>query len=203
MRKTKEETEISRLRILDAAERVFCLQGYASAKMNDIASIAGMTKGAIFWHFESKAALFRAVHTRAVARLKEIFQKIFSTSDSIMEKCRKVLLKIRKDRAFEVLMALGSTDTAHVPQEMLVEIHKSISSILEVARLKLEEAKQRGELLPQTDVFDILSPLILVMSGFGKMNEVKTILGGLAGKIDGDVAINMLFKGLYSFQTHK
>ena len=201
MRKTKEATEISRIRILDAAEKEFCSQGYASAKMNDIAAIVGMTKGAIFWHFESKAALFRAVHTRSVSRIRQIFESIFSSTDPIMEKCRKVLLQTRKDRAFEVLLAFGSSDTGDLPPEMLIEIHKSISSILDLALQKLEDAKKRGELLPDTDLFDILSPFVLVMSGFGKMGEVKKILGGLAGKIDGDIAINMLFKGLNSFQT--
>ncbi len=200
MRKTKEETEISRRKILDAAERVFCSQGYASARMDDIASQVGMTKGAIFWHFESKAALFRAVCSRSVNRLKEIFEKVFSTDDSIIEKCRRVLLQIRKERAFEVLLAFGSSDTSDVPPEVLIDIHKNIASILDLALLELEKAKRKGELKADTDVFDIISPFVLVMSGFGKMAEVKKILGGLAGKIDGDVAINMLFKGLNSLQ---
>ena len=203
MRKTKEETEFSRLRILDAAEQVFCSQGYESAKMNDIAQMAGMTKGAIFWHFENKAALFREVHTRSVVRLKQIFEKVFSGCDPVLEKCRKVLLQIRKDRAFEVLLAFSSFETQRVPQEMLVELHTSIASILDLARSKLEEAKQQGELYPDSDVFDIISPFVLVMSGFGKMGEVKKILGGLAGKIDCDVAINMLFKGLLPLQRKK
>ena len=97
-------------------------------------------------------------------------------------------------------MAFGSFEPDRVPQEMLIELHNSIASILDLARRKLEEAKLQGELHPDTDVFDIISPFVLVMSGFGKMNEVKRTLGGLAGKIDGDVAITMLFKGLFSLQ---
>jgi AcrR family transcriptional regulator len=203
MRKTKEETERSRLRILDAAEEVFCSQGYGTAKMNDIAHRAGLTKGAIFWHFENKAALFREVHTRAVARIQQQFEAIFSGSEPVMEKCRKVLIQIRRERAFEVLMAFGSFETDRVPREMLVELHSSIAAILDLALKKLEAAKRQGELLPETDLFDIISPFVLVMSGFGKMSEVKRILGGLAERIDGDVAITMLFRGLDSLQGNK
>ena len=200
MRKTKAESERSRLRILDAAERIFCSQGYGAAKMNDIAQIAGMTKGAIFWHFESKSALFREVHTRSVSRLKQIFETVFSGNEPVMEKFEKALIQVRRERAFEVLMAFGSFETDRVPQEMLIELHSSIVSILELARRKLEEAKLQGELHPDTDVFDVISPFVLVMSGFGKMGEVKKILGGLAVNIDGDIAISMLFKGLNSLQ---
>ncbi len=201
MRRTKEDTEITRLRILDAAEKLFCDQGYASAKMNEIARMVGVTKGAIFWHFASKATLFEAVFKRSVARINQIFEATFSTHEPILEKCRTVLLQTSKDRAFEVLLALGSSDTEALPQEMLISIHAGITGILESARERLEYAKKNGELAPDTDVFAILSPFIMVMSGFGKMREVKQILGGVAGKIDGDVAIDMLFKGLFSLQT--
>lgn len=43
MRKTKEDTELSKRRILDAAEEVFCQVSYSAARVNEMAQMAGMT----------------------------------------------------------------------------------------------------------------------------------------------------------------
>ncbi len=47
--------------ILDGARRVFLAQGFDGASMNDIARVAGVSKGTIYFHFDSKEALFEAL----------------------------------------------------------------------------------------------------------------------------------------------
>jgi AcrR family transcriptional regulator len=47
--------------ILDAALKVFAEKGYAAARMDDIARIAGVTKGTIYLYFENKEAVFKAL----------------------------------------------------------------------------------------------------------------------------------------------
>ncbi len=54
MKKTKEEAEITKESILQAALEVFSKNGYAASRMIDIAKEAGVTRGAIYWHFENK-----------------------------------------------------------------------------------------------------------------------------------------------------
>lgn len=51
----------TRSRILEAARRVFARQGYAGATLDAIAADAGLTKGALYWHFPSKIDLFLAL----------------------------------------------------------------------------------------------------------------------------------------------
>jgi AcrR family transcriptional regulator len=46
-------------RILDAAVRVFGRSGYAGATTDEVAREAGLTKGAIYWYFQDKHALFQ------------------------------------------------------------------------------------------------------------------------------------------------
>jgi len=58
-RRTKEEAEGTRTRIVDAAERVFRDKGVAHASLEDVAAAARVTRGAIYWHFKDKAELFR------------------------------------------------------------------------------------------------------------------------------------------------
>ena len=48
----------AREQLLDAAARVFAERGYQGASVERIAAAAGVTKGALYWNFESKADLF-------------------------------------------------------------------------------------------------------------------------------------------------
>ena len=48
----------SKVQILEAAMKVFVKNGYAQTRMKDIAEISGLSKGAIYHHYESKKELF-------------------------------------------------------------------------------------------------------------------------------------------------
>ncbi len=63
-RRTKEDALVTRDQILDAAECVFQRRGVASTSLQEIAQQAGLTRGAIYWHFQNKADLFDAMMQR-------------------------------------------------------------------------------------------------------------------------------------------
>jgi TetR/AcrR family acrAB operon transcriptional repressor len=69
-RRTKEEAAATRDSILDAAEQLFVEQGVSSTTLQHIATAAGVTRGAIYWHFEDKAALFNAMLERVILPLE-------------------------------------------------------------------------------------------------------------------------------------
>jgi TetR/AcrR family acrAB operon transcriptional repressor len=70
MRRTKEQALVTRHRLLDAAERLFATQGVSRTSLHDIATAAGLTRGAIYWHFAGKAELFDAMLTRVTLPLE-------------------------------------------------------------------------------------------------------------------------------------
>lgn len=53
--------EETRTKLLDAAAKVFAEKGYERASMDDVAAEAGMTKGALYWNFDSKEGLFHTL----------------------------------------------------------------------------------------------------------------------------------------------
>jgi AcrR family transcriptional regulator len=63
-RKSKDEADKTYGLLLDAAERVFSQKGYANATFHEIAQSAGLTRGAIYWHFSDKYQLLDAVLRR-------------------------------------------------------------------------------------------------------------------------------------------
>lgn len=61
-RPSRQETKLhTRQALLDAARAVFLRTGYQGAKLDEIAAGAGFTKGALYWHFPNKQALFLAL----------------------------------------------------------------------------------------------------------------------------------------------
>jgi TetR/AcrR family transcriptional regulator, acrAB operon repressor len=61
MRRTKEDSEGTRLGILAAARRVFARRGVTRTTLEHVAAEAGVSRGAIYWHFANKTALFDAM----------------------------------------------------------------------------------------------------------------------------------------------
>src|SRR5258706_6340972 len=70
-RRTKLEAQATRSHILDTAEMVFEARGVSGTSLNEIAKTAGLTRGAIYWHFTDKADLFNAMMERATMPLEE------------------------------------------------------------------------------------------------------------------------------------
>ena len=61
MPRPKQEDPLARRQILAAALEVFSRQGYAGTTLDDITASANLSKGAIYWYFESKAQLFASL----------------------------------------------------------------------------------------------------------------------------------------------
>jgi len=74
-RRTKEEAKATRERLLDAAEMLFREHGVTRTSLAEVATAAGMTRGAVYWHFKDKADLFRAMCDRATLPLEANFER--------------------------------------------------------------------------------------------------------------------------------
>lgn len=66
VRKTKIQASETRQQIIDAAQTVFHQHGVSHSSLDRVARAAGLTRGAIYWHFKDKAELFLAVRANAL-----------------------------------------------------------------------------------------------------------------------------------------
>lgn len=81
-RRTKEDALATRDGILDAAERLFAQQGVSGTTLQHIATAAGVTRGAIYWHFEDKGALFNAMMERATTPLEGAMRLLDASAEA-------------------------------------------------------------------------------------------------------------------------
>src|SRR5258708_2193738 len=63
-----QQSAVTRRAILDACLKLFARHGFSTTSIDDIASAAGITKGAVYWHFENKEELFQAILEEIRAR---------------------------------------------------------------------------------------------------------------------------------------
>lgn len=85
---TKEQTH---RRLLDAAQRMLLKMGYQGATLDAIAAEAGFTKGAVYWHFRSKEALFLELLAEGMQRNAADAEQILADLEEQPERLDEVL----------------------------------------------------------------------------------------------------------------
>lgn len=86
---------MSKQKILDAAEEVFSQKGYYQTSMQDIANVANVAKGTLYYHFKSKDELFVELlengTTYITHELQKSFNKAIPLKDQINEFIRDAI----------------------------------------------------------------------------------------------------------------
>ncbi|MCT4710617.1 multidrug efflux transporter transcriptional repressor AcrR [Enterobacteriaceae bacterium H11S18] len=101
-RKTKQQALETRQHILDVAIRLFSQQGVSATSLADIAKAAGVTRGAIYWHFKNKSDLFNeiwALTESSIGDLETEYQAKFP--DDPLSVVRELLIYILQSTVTE------------------------------------------------------------------------------------------------------
>ena len=83
VRKTRED---ARDALLTAALQTFRERGVAHTRLSDVAARAGVTRGAIYWHFKDKAELFAAVCERGTLPVEALLAEASRTATTLLER---------------------------------------------------------------------------------------------------------------------
>lgn len=115
VRKTKEEAEQTRKDIIEAARRVFHQCGVGRSSLDRIAKEAGVTRGAIYWHFADKAEVFFAMREDVFAPMIErtdalLFSEGFADPLDAIEASLKEFFRVLEDcsvvrEVFEIMIS--------------------------------------------------------------------------------------------------
>src|ERR671918_361237 len=71
-RSQPERSEATQSALVDSARDLFASEGYSDTQLDDVVREAGVTKGALYHHFQGKADLFRAVFEDEQRRLAKV-----------------------------------------------------------------------------------------------------------------------------------
>jgi TetR/AcrR family transcriptional regulator, acrAB operon repressor len=158
-RRTKEAAAITREQLLDAAEHVFRERGVAGSSLAEVAAEAGVTRGAVYWHFRDKADLYEAMCERATLPLETMLANAGATVHAdpmaaLRELALTALQRLagdpRSQAVFEVMFH-GSDRCTELGRATERKQRERRHCFLQVERI-LAQAAQIGQLPADTDV---------------------------------------------------
>lgn len=157
-RRTKEDAEVTRHRLLDAAEQVFHARGVSGASLADVAREASLTRGAIYWHFKDKLALFDAMMQRAILPIEQVLTATSRRGCSPVERvlaCLDLLFRtIENDARMRKVFEIAMLKVEHVGelaavQQRWVSGAERLTALLEQdLALAFSERKQAAAVTP-------------------------------------------------------
>jgi AcrR family transcriptional regulator len=157
-RKTKEEAKETYDRILEAAADVFYQKGVSHTTLEDIASAANVTRGAIYWHFKNKQDLFSALHSRMHSGfmdqvLEKQSEKTEQPLEQLAELCVEILsdFQTNEDRRQAVSIFTQKCDYTGDMKPLLDKQNEGKRSALAVLTEFFERAVRQGSLPVDAD----------------------------------------------------
>jgi TetR/AcrR family acrAB operon transcriptional repressor len=161
-RRTKEEALATRDSLLDAAERVFGRRGVSHTTLDEVAIEAGVTRGALYWHFGGKEELFRAMCERAVLPLEQMLEQTalrrhrdpLGALAAVSVTALRNIARTPRTRAVLDILFHRCESGAECPDNEARAVQKERSNeqcTASVERL-LRQAVRAGQLPPDTDI---------------------------------------------------
>lgn len=165
----QERAEITRQAILDGAATAFDHGGFEGTSLSDVVRHAGVTKGALYFHFPSKEALARTL-------VEEQFQisadvpapespGLQTAIDLTHRMAHGLRTNVRIRAGIRLVIEFGSfTDPDPSPYDAWIDTSHAL----------LTAARDRGELLPALDLHDLSTFLIGSFTGIQVTSHVRT-----------------------------
>ncbi len=94
MRKTKEDALLTRRQIIENAVELFIRKGFSATTLDEIADEAGVTRGAIYWHFSDKLDIVNELIETEHQQLARILSELFAEEQPPLNKIEKIVGEI-------------------------------------------------------------------------------------------------------------
>jgi len=194
VRRTKEEALETRNHLLDAAEEVFYRDGFARTSLDAVAEAAGVTRGAIYWHFKNKSDLFNAMCDRVHLPMEQLAESVNQeTTGDPLDHMRKVAVFFLQEcehnphfrKIIEILWKktefVDPSDAIYIRQHEAAmsgreHITKSLSRAVETKHLSPDTDIRLAALLLQASIEGILQNWLLAPEYFSLAEEAERLV---------------------------
>ena len=189
-RKTSRPRDASATReaLLHAATLVFAEQGFAGARVDEIAARAGVNKALIYAYYGDKTGIYRAVLT---AHLDEFADPAFSKADAAEAGPRRALEDVVRrffrllitHRSFARLLAWDLLSNGKSGRDVILE---SAGPLLELISELVDRGRATGELRPSTDPELFRSALFSLGVGYVLQHSAMSLARERSGQLRTD-----------------
>ncbi|MDQ1634235.1 MAG: hypothetical protein QOJ32_1044 [Frankiaceae bacterium] len=170
---TTPRGERTRARILHVAADAFAERGYADTSLEDLVAAAKVTKGAFYFHFESKESLAHAVVEAGHCQMETCRADIESTEpDPIRRIVRMVFATAALYRTDAI--ARGTTRLLEESNQLRTPLRRLSVSWVEWLTTTLEEAAGHGQLAPGSNPVDLAEMINASVYGVQQLSYTRT-----------------------------
>ncbi|HCE41591.1 TetR family transcriptional regulator [Alcanivorax sp. ST75FaO-1] len=171
-RRTKAEAQETREHIIDAAALVFHRKGVSRSSLNDIAQQAGVTRGAIYWHFKNKQDVFAAMLERHRLPTEALSQRAEDPGEEDpLDRFRDLLIDVLQRtvrdpdhrRVFEILFY--KCEFTEQTDPLMQRVRESYLDGGDKVRRTLGNAIERGQLPATLNLDRAVTQLHVQMTG--------------------------------------
>ncbi len=110
VKRTKEKVEQTKKALVDAAIKVFHKKGYSNTTLEEIALEAGLTRGALYWHFKGKAEILISIYGDFMEKLDALIAETVDREDatlaSVAEYMKRAINLLITDYSFMVTLEM-------------------------------------------------------------------------------------------------
>jgi AcrR family transcriptional regulator len=158
MRRTKVDAEKTRVAILKAALKVFYIKGFSRATLSDIGKEAGLSRGAVHWHFKDKSDLFLQLYDymslKTPLRTKSWSDDSIQTLDDLKKLVRSGLDSFYTDREVRRFLTVIFSRMEYIAE--FDELSRHELTYQQTSVLELEDVYKR--LRSAGEIDDRISP---------------------------------------------
>lgn len=171
MRRTKEEADVTRQSLLDAALAVFSKQGYEATRLEDIAEEAGVTRGAIYHHFGGKLELYNALVQERYQRANRVIEDVLAEGGTPLQTLRRLMVRsleyLEENEDYRAVQELVSFKTAITPEmEAGIRLkNEGMTAFIGYLASVVEQGIQTGEIRPGVNAQDAAMTISGLMNG--------------------------------------
>ena len=207
-RRTKEEAQETRDKIVSAAIDVFYEKGFSNTTLEQIASAADVTRGAIYWHFKNKLDIFLAIHSQFHTSFMDMMlQELESSAAPPLRKLEDIAVKLlreintdkQKQRVLSIFILQSENCSEMAP--LFEQKRAAKAQALEIFSRFFASAVQKGDLPSSRD------PDLMALSFFCYLSGILTESLGTTSLLELDrqaaSLVNLFFDGLKNCGPHE
>lgn len=168
----QERAGRTRRQLLDAAAKAFAAKGFPAVTLQDIADLAEVTKGAVYFHFTNKEAVAVAVTEEFYTQLPAIAESVTARQLPPLDAVAELLLQTAVALRDNPMMQAGAR--LQIERNLVdADMPTPFSGFTQLITELLAQAQEEGMVRPTTDIASMARVIVAAFFGSQHISWVQ------------------------------
>lgn len=179
---------------------MFSAKGYVSTRLEDIAKEAGVSRGAVYWHYGNKFRLYQELLKECYSHIEERVKAIVTSEESPLTRIRRFILEffvsIEEDEEYRAIEEITSykTEISKEFEPIVTELLKWMKETRRTLAALIQKGIEVGEIDPRVDPQAAAIALVSFVNGVEEVWLMDTT--AFSPKKDAVKLIDIFLKGI-------